>query len=46
MASRAVFDDPEIEQITANDLLGEYPAIQYIPQDGAFLRERFGLEEE
>jgi hypothetical protein len=26
-----VFDDPDIEQITAEDLGGEYPAIQYGP---------------
>lgn len=31
-----VFDDPSIEQITADDLLGEYPAIQYVPPDGVF----------
>lgn len=31
-----VFDDPEIDQITAADLLGDYPAIQYIPPDGTF----------
>jgi hypothetical protein len=31
-----VIDDPDIEQITAHDLLGEYPAIQYVPPDGSF----------
>jgi nucleotidyltransferase AbiEii toxin of type IV toxin-antitoxin system len=36
MALRDVFDDPEIEHITARDLLGEYPAVQYNPPDGAF----------
>jgi len=36
MALRDVFDDPEIENITAHDLLGEYPAVQYNPPDGAF----------
>jgi hypothetical protein len=35
-ALRLVFDDPEIEKITAEDLLGDYPAVQYIPPDGAF----------
>jgi hypothetical protein len=35
-ALRSVFDDPEIEGITADDLLGPYPAIQYVPPDGAF----------
>jgi hypothetical protein len=32
----AVFGDPEIEKITAEDLLGEYPAVCYITPDGAF----------
>jgi hypothetical protein len=35
-ALRDVIDDPEIDQITAHDLLGEYPAIQYVPPDGSF----------
>ena len=35
-ALRDVFDDPEIELISAHDLLGEYPAVQYNPPDGAF----------
>jgi len=35
-ALRAVIDDPDIDQITAEDLLGEYPAVQYIPPDGSF----------
>lgn len=35
-ALRAVFDDPDIEQITAEDLLGDYPAIQYVPPEGTF----------
>jgi len=35
-ALRSVFHDPEIEHITAGDLLGAYPAIQYVPPDGAF----------
>lgn len=30
-ALAAVFDDPAIEEITAADLRGEYPAIQYGP---------------
>ena len=30
-ALRDAFDDPEIEQISAHDLLGEYPAVQYTP---------------
>lgn len=32
----SVFDDPAIAEITAHDLLGEYPAVQYIPPGGAF----------
>jgi hypothetical protein len=35
-ALRDVIDDPDIEQITAHDLLGEYPAVQYVPPDGSF----------
>ena len=35
-ALASVFDDPSIEQITAEDLLGEYPAVQYVPPDGTF----------
>jgi Nucleotidyl transferase AbiEii toxin, Type IV TA system len=35
-ALRSVIDDPEIEQITAADLLGDYPAVQYVPPDATF----------
>ena len=35
-ALRDVFDDPAIEEITAEDLLGDYPAVQYVPPEGAF----------
>ncbi len=35
-ALRAVFADPHIEEISADDLLGDYPAIQYVPPEGAF----------
>ncbi len=35
-ALRSVFADPEIDKITAEDLLGEYPAVQYVTPDGAF----------
>ena len=31
-----VFDDPEIDKITAADLLGEYPSIRYAPPDTSF----------
>ncbi len=35
-ALHSVFDDPSIEEMTAADLLGEYPAVQYVPPSGAF----------
>jgi hypothetical protein len=36
IALRSVFEDPEIEGISADDLLGDYPAVQYVPPEGAF----------
>lgn len=35
-ALQAVFDDPEIDGIRADELLGAYPAVQYVPPEGAF----------
>lgn len=35
-ALRRVFDDPSIEEITADDLAGDYPAVQYTPPDGRY----------
>ena len=35
-ALRDVFDDPDIDQITAVDLLGEYPSVRYAPRDRSF----------
>ncbi|MEW6368153.1 MAG: nucleotidyl transferase AbiEii/AbiGii toxin family protein [Acidobacteriota bacterium] len=35
-ALRSVYDDPNIEQITAEDLLGDYPAVEYVPPEGTF----------
>ena len=35
-ALRSVFEDPAIEEISAEDLLGDYPAVQYVPPDGPF----------
>ncbi len=29
-------DDPNVEQISADDLAGEYPAIQYVPPQGDY----------
>lgn len=36
LALTDVIADPEIAKITAEDLLGAYPAIQYFPPGGAF----------
>ncbi len=36
LALQSVFNDPEIEQISAQDLSGAYPAIQYVPPEGDF----------
>jgi Nucleotidyl transferase AbiEii toxin, Type IV TA system len=35
-ALRSVFADPAIEEISASDLLGDYPAVAYVPPDGPF----------
>jgi hypothetical protein len=35
-ALHSVFDDPCIDEITAEDLLGDYPAVQYVPPSGNF----------
>ncbi|MFN0249603.1 MAG: nucleotidyl transferase AbiEii/AbiGii toxin family protein [Kofleriaceae bacterium] len=50
-ALRAVFEDPCIDEITAADLLGDYPAVQYVPPNEGFhidiltrLGERFGYD--
>jgi hypothetical protein len=49
-ALRSVFHDPDVDEITAEDLLGSYPAMQYVPPEGAFhvdiltrLGEAFGF---
>lgn len=34
-ALKRVWDDPEIEQLTAEDLCGDYPAVRYGPPDGS-----------
>ena len=31
-----VFADPEIDKITAEDLLGDYPSVRYAPPTGSF----------
>lgn len=33
-ALRAVYGDPQIDQISAADLLGDYPAVRYYPPTG------------
>src|SRR5213593_3749298 len=35
-ALMSVFADPAVEEITASELLGPYPAVQYVPPDGSF----------
>ncbi len=35
-ALRSVFDDPTIDEIKTEELLGEYPAIEYVPPEGTF----------
>ncbi len=35
-ALHTLFADPEIDQISAADLAGDYPAVQYVPPSGAF----------
>jgi len=37
-ALRSVLDDPNIDEISADDLCGDYPAVRYVPPDG------FGLD--
>jgi hypothetical protein len=35
-ALEAAIEDPAIDEISADDLLGDYPAVQYNPPDAAF----------
>lgn len=51
-ALSAVWSDPEIETIDADELAGEYPVVRYVPPDGAFtldiltrLGERFAFDD-
>lgn len=51
-ALSAVWSDPEIETIDADELAGEYPVVRYGPPDGAFtldiltrLGERFAFDD-
>jgi hypothetical protein len=34
-ALKTVWNDPDIDQITAEDLLGDYPAVRYGPPEGS-----------
>ena len=36
---RSVFADPSIDEISAGDLCGDYPAVHYLPPDGFGFRE-------
>ncbi len=36
VALRSVFDDPAIEEISVDELMASYPAVQYVPPQGAF----------
>ena len=33
-ALRGLFDDPSIEEISADELCGDYPAVRYVPPEG------------
>jgi hypothetical protein len=35
-ALKELFDDPSIDRITAGDLSGDYPAVQYVPPDSDY----------
>jgi hypothetical protein len=33
-ALRAIYDDPDIDQISTEDLVGDYPSVRYYPPEG------------
>ncbi len=35
-ALRKVYDDPSIDEISADELVGDYPAVSYVPPEGDF----------
>ncbi len=35
-ALHSVFSDPSIDEISADELIGDYPAVQYVPPEGDF----------
>lgn len=36
VALRSVFDDPAIDEISVDELMADYPAVQYVPPEAAF----------
>jgi hypothetical protein len=45
-ALRSVIEDPNIDEISADDLCGAYPAVRYVPPDGFGLDLLTKLDEE
>ena len=41
-ALRSVFDDPSIDEISADDLAGDYPTVRYGPPEGDFFVDIIG----
>lgn len=41
-ALATVFDDPSIEEISAEDLAGKYPTVRYVPPGEAFVIDLLG----
>lgn len=35
-ALNTLFDDPSVDEIDPDELIGDYPAVQYVPPDGRF----------
>jgi hypothetical protein len=33
---RTLFDDPTVEEIDPEGLMGDYPAVEYVPPDGRY----------
>ncbi len=40
-ALRAVYDDPSIDEISTEDLLGDYPSVRYYPPEGELFLDIF-----
>jgi len=41
-ALASVFDDPSIDEISAEDLAGKYPTVRYVPPEEAFVIDLLG----